>query len=228
MTATVSQRSSHWWKKPGASGPFGSSIFTRQPILYRINECSRAQIGHGPKIKWFLGLKGKQPIGSFIRFWMINKRVRISVKEYLVLKTWQLLSKIRRFFEKTPLFCVHSGYCIALTMSANCQRLCIKVVLLREIPFLDESYLFGIYPQYPEMIFIFPKDPTFLEITPGFIEKKIIFMEIISSFPKSSQVFGIMAGSIDSLNKIMNLLFSLKSWFFCKCRQVCRNLDRLL
>jgi hypothetical protein len=55
--------------------------------------------------------------------------------------------------------------------------------------------------------------PTVLELTPGFIDKKTTFMEIISSFWKSLQVLGIMADSTNSLNKVMDLLFSLNSRF---------------
>jgi hypothetical protein len=47
----------------------------------------------------------------------------------------------------------------------------------------------------------------------GFIEKEITFMEIISSFWKSLQTSGVMADSIDTLNKVNNLLFSLNSVF---------------
>jgi hypothetical protein len=78
---------------------------------------------------------------------------------------------------------------------------------------LDEPCVFGIFPQYFEKVPIFPKDPTFLEITPGFIEKKIAFMEIISYFWKSLQILGVMAGSIDSRNRVLNLLFSLNLVF---------------
>jgi hypothetical protein len=65
--------------------------------------------------------------------------------------------------------------------------------------------------------------PTFLESTPGFIEKKITFMEIISSFWKSLQVLGVMAGSIDSHNKRITLLISLNSGVFCLCQQVSKS-----
>jgi hypothetical protein len=53
-------------------------------------------------------------------------------------------------------------------MSANSQRLWIEVVLSRGIPFWDEPYFFGIFPQYLEKVPIFPQDPIFLETPPPF------------------------------------------------------------
>jgi hypothetical protein len=68
---------------------------------------------------------------------------------------------------------------------------------------------------------------------PGFIEKKITCMEIISSLWKSLQVLGIMAGSIDNLNKITkNVVFSKYRAFLqmsiglLKSRRASLNLDR--
>jgi hypothetical protein len=70
--------------------------------------------------------------------------------------------------DKTSLFCSNSGYCIVLRMSANDQRFCIKVGFCEEFLSLDEPYLFGIFIQYLEKIYIFPKDSTFLGIPSPF------------------------------------------------------------